>query len=248
MKMDVSEKDVRVEDYHGHKMFRFDLLGNECTIVEPNEPVAGRPCLWKAFYFEAFPKFDLAMVEAGYYLVHIKSPSLFPVPGTMKLWDEFYKLLTGKYNFPSKVILFGLSRGGMYLYSWAMHNPEKVACIYADNAACDYKSVYYQEHMMDKFKVLVKEYGFSSEEEALADTKFNPIDNLKPLAEARVPIIHAAALEDQIVPFDKNTAKVEKLYKEFGGHIEVITHPGKHHPHGLKDPRPIIEFIDEHCL
>jgi hypothetical protein len=29
-----------------------------------------------------------------------------------------------------------------------------------------------------------------------------------------------------------------------GGHIELICKPGgKHHPHGLPDPAPIVEFV-----
>jgi pimeloyl-ACP methyl ester carboxylesterase len=246
--MKIEEENLVIEDYHGHKLYRFDFCGSEAIIVEPVTPLKGKPYIWKAFYFDAFPKFELAMLDQGYYLVHIKSPTLFPIPETMKLWDEFYQLLTQKYGFPDKAMLFGLSRGGMFLYSWAMHNPDKVSCVYADNPACDYKSVYYQPHMMDKFKQLVEAYGFKSDEEALTDTKFNPIDNLKPLADAGVHIIHVAAVDDQIVPFDENTAKLEKLYKELGGHIEVIAHPGKHHPHGLEDPTPIINLINKYYV
>ncbi len=245
--MKIAEENLEVENYKGHKLYRFDFSGSQGIIVEPANPLPGKPYLWKAFYFGAFPKFDIAMLDAGYYLVFVKSPTLFPVPETMKLWDKFYKLITEKYDFPDKAVLFGLSRGGMFLYSWAIHNPEKVACIYADNPACDYKSVYYQDHMMDKFKNLVKEYGFASEEEALNDTKFNPIDNLAPLAKAGVPLIHAAAVDDQIVPYEKNTAELERRYLELGGPIKVIAHPGKHHPHGLEDPTPIMEFVNKSC-
>ena len=49
----------------------------------------------------------------------------------------------------------------------------------------------------------------------------------------------------EIVPFEKNTAKLERLYQELGGHIKVIAHPGKHHPHGLEDPTPVMEFIQQ---
>lgn len=37
---------------------------------------------------------------------------------------------------------------------------------------------------------------------------------------------------------------LEKRLKELGGSIEVIRKPGgKHHPHSLKDPAPIVDFV-----
>ena len=37
---------------------------------------------------------------------------------------------------------------------------------------------------------------------------------------------------------------VEERYKAFGGEIQVIHKLGiGHHPHGLDDPTPVVEFI-----
>ena len=42
---------------------------------------------------------------------------------------------------------------------------------------------------------------------------------------------------------------LKKKYKELGGNIYVISKPGiGHHPHALKDPRPIVDFILKHSL
>ena len=42
---------------------------------------------------------------------------------------------------------------------------------------------------------------------------------------------------------------LKKKYKELGGSIHVISKPGiGHHPHALKDPRPIVDFILKHSL
>jgi hypothetical protein len=41
----------------------------------------------------------------------------------------------------------------------------------------------------------------------------------------------------------------EKIYKELAGVIEVIHKPGVgHHPHGLDDPTPVVEFIEKHTM
>ena len=49
------------------------------------------------------------------------------------------------------------------------------------------------------------------------------------------------------MPVEENTAIVEKRYKELGGEITVISKPGVgHHPHSLKDPTPIVDFVLKH--
>ena len=58
-------------------------------------------------------------------------------------------------------------------------------------------------------------------------------------------LIHAARTEDTVVPIAENTDIVEKRYKELGGSIKVFRHPGGHHPHGLDDPAPLIDYILE---
>ena len=39
-----------------------------------------------------------------------------------------------------KVVLEGVSRGGLYVYRWAKNHPDTVACIYNDTPVCDFKS------------------------------------------------------------------------------------------------------------
>ena len=74
--------------------------------------------------------------------------------------------------------------------------------------------------------------------------KKNPIDNLAPLAKAKIPLLHVVGAADPVVPVEENTAIIEKRYKELGGEITVISKPGVgHHPHSLKDPAPIVEFV-----
>jgi hypothetical protein len=49
---------------------------------------------------------------------------------------------------------------------------------------------------------------------------------------------------DTAVPVAENTAILEARYKKLGGTIQVIHKPSiGHHPHSLKDPKPIVDFI-----
>ncbi|MEE3198576.1 MAG: alpha/beta hydrolase, partial [Planctomycetota bacterium] len=88
-------------------------------------------------------------------------------------------------------------------------------------------------------------YGLNQEE--AMTYKGNPVDNLESLAKAGVPLLHVCGAADTVVPVAENTAVVEKRYKALGGSIKVILKEGVgHHPHSLKDPRPIVEFVLKH--
>ena len=75
----------------------------------------------------------------------------------------------------------------------------------------------------------------------------NPNDRLEPLAKAKVALIHVVGDTDDAVPFSENTGLIEARYKALGGEIQVIHKPGVgHHPHGLDDPKPVVDFILTH--
>jgi pimeloyl-ACP methyl ester carboxylesterase len=94
---------------------------------------------------------------------------------------------------------------------------------------------------------LIKNYGFKDEAEALAYQK-NPVDELAPLAAAKVALIHVVGDADRVVPPEENTLIIKQRYQELGGKIVVIHKPGcNHHPHGLDNPQPIVDFVLEHA-
>jgi hypothetical protein len=49
---------------------------------------------------------------------------------------------------------------------------------------------------------------------------------------------------DKVVPHKENSELLYERYKALGGPVERIVKPGAdHHPHGLTDPKPIVEFF-----
>jgi hypothetical protein len=59
-----------------------------------------------------------------------------------------------------------------------------------------------------------------------------------------VPLLHVYGDADDAVPWDENTGILAERYKQLGGSIVLIPKPGVgHHPHGLADPTPVVEFI-----
>ncbi|HEY0943837.1 MAG TPA: hypothetical protein VGD81_01170 [Opitutaceae bacterium] len=76
----------------------------------------------------------------------------------------------------------------------------------------------------------------------------SPVDKLKPLARARVPILSVCGDADTIVPFAENTRVAKERYDALGGSMQVIVKPGvDHHPRSLANPAPIVEFLEKHA-
>ncbi len=238
---------IRDDIYNGFIMQTFDVDGCKCHLVEPHKAKAGRPWVWKAEFFEAFPKFELAMLEKGFYLAYITVGNTFGSPSALKHWYPFYREMTERRGLSRHPVLLGLSRGGLYVYNWAAANPDKVSCIIGDNPVCDFKSWPAGKGKgpgsPQDWQDLLKCYGFKTEAEALSYKK-NPVDNLKPLADAGIPLLHVCGDADEVVPFEENTVILKENYEKLGGHIEIIIKPeGKHHPHGLEDPAQMVEFV-----
>ncbi len=241
--------------WNGYARYDFDFQGKPAIVVVPSQPLPGRPWAWRGEFFGAFANVDAALVERGFHLVYLGVPDRFGSPKAVTAWNEFYAELTGRYGLAKKAALIGLSRGGLYCYNWAAANPEKVACIYGDAPVCDFKSwpggrlkgPGKGAGSAREWSKLLAAYGFGSDAEALAWRK-NPVDNLAPLASAGIPLIHVYGDADESVPWEENTGVVAERYRKLGGSITLIAKPGVgHHPHGLEDPTPVVEFIVRHA-
>lgn len=234
-------------DWNGFDRYEFDWEGKAATIVAPKEAAAGKPWVWHGEFFGHKPDPDIALLGKGFHIVFLRMSDTLGCPATVASWSEFYSHLIKNHKFSKRPALVGLSRGGLYCYNWAIANPDKVSCIYADAPVCDFKS-----WPGGKGKVkgdpknwarVLQLWGFKSEEEALA-AKVNPVDNLAPLAKNKVPLLHVFGDADDVVPPDENTLLLAERYRKLGGSIELIAKAGcGHHPHGLQDSTPIVSFI-----
>ena len=241
----------KTSDWNGFTRYDFAVDGRPVLVVAPKKPAAGKPWVWHGEFFGHKPAPDIALLKRGFHVVYMSVPDMLGGPPAVKHWNAFYKELTEKYGLCKRPALVGLSRGGLYCYSWAAANPDKVACIYGDAPVCDFKSwpggKGKGKGSERDWKLVLKVYGFANDDEALAYDK-NPIDNLAPLAEAKVPLLHVYGDADDVVPWDENTGILAERYKKLGGDITLIAKPGVgHHPHGLDDPTPIVEFIARHA-
>jgi pimeloyl-ACP methyl ester carboxylesterase len=236
--------------WFGFERFDFEVDGKPVLVVAPKREAPGRPWAWHGEFFGHKPNPDLALLGRGFHVVYMSVPDMLGSPEAVAHWNVLYGELAGKYGFAKKTALVGLSRGGLYVYNWAAANPQRVACIYGDAPVCDFKSwpgAFGQGKRSDRdWQLVLERYGFKSDAEAKAYGN-NPVDNLQPLADAKVPLLHVYGDADEVVPWQENTGVLAERYRKLGGSISLIAKPGvQHHPHGLDDSTPIVDFIWQH--
>lgn len=235
-------------NFHGYKGYKYNHEGVEYYIVKPHKPAKGNPWIWRARFWGHEPQTDISMLEQGFYLTYCDVADLYGSDKAVKRWNIFYKLAT-KAGLNKKVVLEGMSRGGLIVYNWAARNTSKVACIYADAPVMDITSWPMgkgaSEGSLTDSEQMMAAYGFKSQEDALR-WKGNPIDHAAVLAKAQIPILHVVGDADVVVPVKENTDVFAKRLSEKGYKLNIIHKPGiGHHPHSLNNPNPIVRFMLE---
>jgi len=236
--------------FHSFDRYDFTYAGRPCIVVAPKTAAAGKPWIWRARFFGHEPQTDVALLEKGFHVAYIDVAGLFGAPQAVAIWDQFYAYLTQVHGFGERPALEGMSRGGLIIYNWAAKNPEKVSCIYADAPVCDFKNwpggQGTSKGSASDWAKCLQVYGMT--ETQAMEAKCNPIDQLEPLAKAKIPLLHVVGDADEVVPAAENTAILEQRYQALGGSIQVIHKEGVgHHPHSLEDPAPIVAFVLAHA-
>ena len=234
---------VKRGKWHGYRRTDFVVDGRKCILISPKMAADGKPWIWRMEFFGGAPEVDLLLLARGFHLAYVDVQDMYGAPAGLDHMDRFYEHVTNAFSLSPKAVLEGFSRGGLYAFNWAARNPSRVRCIYVDAPVCDFKS--WPRGAGVEWEQCKKAYGLS-EEEALA-YKLNPVDNLAPLARAKIPIIGLAGDADEVVPLAGNLGLVKKRYRELGGEIRVIVKPGGgHRTYGPDDPGPIVDFILAH--
>lgn len=182
--------------------------GRAGYLMEPRTPAPGKPWVWRARFPGYHAEIDRLLLADGYHIAYLNTDGMFGSPTALKHWESFYKSMTTDFGLNKKVVLEGVSRGGLFVYRWAKTHPETVACIYNDTPVCDFKSwpggMGKGKGSANDWTRLIQEYRFANDDEARGYND-NPIDNLEPVAKAQVPIMHIVTENDQIVPPRENT-------------------------------------------
>jgi pimeloyl-ACP methyl ester carboxylesterase len=236
---------LQQSQWNGFTRIDFQLAGRPCLLVFPANAAAGKPWIWRTEFFDHEPQADLALLARGWHVAYMDVKNMYGAPKAIALMGQFYAHVVVRFGLAQRVVLEGFSRGGLYAFNFALAHPTRVAALYLDAPVLDIRSWPGRKRESKEWAECLAAYNLT--EQTLAGFR-NPLDRVTTVARAGVPIVAVCGDADQVVPFAENTAILETKYRAAGGTIEVVLKPGvDHHPHSLKDPTPIVNFLLKHA-
>lgn len=241
--------------WEGYTRTDFEVDGRPCYVVAPREAAPGTPWLWRARFPQYHAEVDKMLLADGFHIAFVNTDGMFGSPRALRHWEAFYRVLTEQEGFHAKPVLYGVSRGGLFVYRWAKNHPDAVACIYCDTPVCDPKSWPGGRGSgkgdEPSWQAFLKEYGF--DQSAAIDYGDNPIDNLGPVAMAQIPIMHIVTEDDQHVPPVENTYVLQEKLQDLGHRVfYVISLPHGNaldgHHFDLTHPEIPYRFIKKYTM
>jgi pimeloyl-ACP methyl ester carboxylesterase len=193
--------------------YSFGMTGVEgsISVIVPKTVAAGQPWVFRADYVSSGAKVDLALLEHGFHIVTGPVPYNADGP-SLKSWNAVYDLLT-KHGFSKKPVLEGAGGAAGEAYAWAIANPDKVSCIYAENPVL-----------------------------RCTMTKTQPLDGLAALATAGIPVLHVCGALDPVLGSQTREAE-KRYKELGGAMTVIVQEGEGHYPTAPRDPKPVIEFV-----
>lgn len=239
--------EITKSEWNGFKRLDFKFEGRNCILVCPDKAVEGNKWVYKTEYFDAFPNVSIEMLKRGYHVAYMQNKTRMCPPEDTDMRPLFCKMLNREFGLNSKCALIGMSCGGMQAVYFTAKYPEYVACVYLDAPVMNYLSWPFAlgEGQNDCSAEFINNMGMNLSQ--MLNFRNHPIDRKEALLKSGVPVILVAGDSDKTVPFVENGKLLVDFYKQNSAEIEVIIKPGcDHHPHGLPDNTPIVDFIIKH--
>lgn len=234
--------------WNGFKRIDFEFEGRAAILVFPQVPDKNKRWMIKTEYFDAFPNLEIELIKKGWHLAYIKNITRWCLDEDLDLKKRFADYLTNEFGLHKKCVPIGMSCGGLIASKFAARHPEYVQALYLDAPVMNFLSCpagigKAGNGMMQEF---IDATGMNLID--LINYRENPVDKMNILIQNNIPVIMVYGDSDNVVPYDENGQILEEYYRKNTGNIIVF---GKencgHHPHGLVDNTPIIDFIEKVC-
>lgn len=220
---------------------------HEAFLIAPQDAKENVPWVWYAPTLPSLPsKAEKWMFErflkAGIAIAGIDVGESYGSPAGQEIYTRFHDYLVGARHFSKKPVLLARSRGGLMLYNWAIAHPDEVAAVAGIYPVCDIASY-------PGIAKAAPSFGMTTEDLTKHLADYNPIDRLKPLAAAKVPLFHLHGDEDHTVPLEANSMELAKRYRELGGPVRLDVMKGHGHDmwEGWFQSENLTDFIIEHA-
>ena len=225
---------------------------HDAIIVYPDTEKANGYLAVKTEYWGAFPEAaEILLLEKGFYLCYIKNGNRWGTNVDLDRKARFIRFVQHEYGLKEKCVPIGMSCGGLIAIKLAARYPELIKCMYLDAPVLNYMSCpcgfgVGNPLSTDNSEIL-QALCLRNISQLLAYRDM-PLDKLDILTNYRIPVVMVAGDNDKVVPFCENGIFLQEAYRNADVELEVYIKPGcDHHPHGLKNPTAVINFILKHC-
>ncbi len=229
--------------WNGYKKIDFEFEGKNAILVYPETPVKGNKWLFKTEYFDAFPDFQIKMLENGYFLAHIENTTRWCLDEDTERQYSFAKFLHKEFGLNEKCMTVGMSCGGMQSVYLGAKHPDIISCLYLDAPVLNLLSCPcgLGKGTTEMYEEFVTATGKTIED--LINYRKHPIDYVDDLIKNDIPVFLICGDSDTVVPYEENGEELYKKYIKSGKTVfRVVKEDCDHHPHGLTDNTPLVEF------
>jgi hypothetical protein len=197
--------------------YAFGLTGVEGTIdvIVPKVAAPGKPWVSRVGFVDRDATVDLALLAKGFHIV--TGPVPYNADGPIQAhWDAVYAHLV-KYDFSTRPVMEGAGGAAGEVYAWAIANPDKVSCIYAENPVLRCNM-----------------------------SKTQPLEQLSALAKAGVPLLHVCGSLDPWLDSQTRVAE-KRYKELGGQLTVILKAGEAHYPLSPKDLAPVVAFITKNA-
>jgi len=180
--------------------------------------------------------------QAGLAIAGIDAGESYGSPNGNRVFDRLYAEMI-KRGYSKKPIMLGRSRGRLQTLSWAADHPDQVACWTGIYPVCNLASYPGLQQAAGAYELTPSELKDRLKE-------FNPVDRMKKLALAKVPLFAIHGDVDKVVPLELNSGLLKEAYTAAGGpDMELIIPPGQGHNMwaGFFECKELVDFAIKHA-
>ena len=224
----------------------FKVGDRSAFVFLPPEEKRSKPQPW-IFYAPTLPAYpDEAerwmherFLAAGIAIAGVDVGEAYGNPQSHAAFEALYEKLQREKHFAAKPCLLGRSRGGLWVSSWAIAHPERVAGIAGIYPVFDFRTY-------PGITNAAPAYGVSPNELLQKADRLNPISRVPVLAKARIPVFVIHGDVDKVVPLKENSAELVRQYREAGSgelvELEILEGQGHNFYEGFFRSQKLVDF------
>ena len=251
--MMAEEETMQKSEWNGYTKLDFVFEEHKACLVFPKDEVKTNRWALKTEYFEAFNDTAFMLLERGYHFAYIQNDNRWGQREDLERKKRFADYLHTQFGLARKCVPIGFSCGGLFAIKFAALYPETVSVLYLDAPVVELLSMLGLGRGGEEGSVHLRVFRgeilgvFGATIADMLSYRDHPLDHLQTLIKQKIPTALVYGGVDTVVYHEENCDLLIRAFEKTDVPFLCICKPEcDHHPHGLSDPTPVVEFILAH--